>query len=282
MVLAGGVAFSAQAPNLDALLTRAGAHVARFIERFSNVVAEEHYVQDVAGMAPLVTRRSGGAPQRQTTRQRELKSDFLLVKVGTFEWLPFRDVFEVDGRPIRDREERLAKLFLQPWDTALEQATQIARESARYNLGDVQRTINTPMLGLIFLYEDVQLRARFAFAKQDGGEASAVRIVDFKEEARPTLVRGQNDSDVPASGRFWIDADSGRVTKAQLDLTAVGVRARVVTTFHQDDRFGIDVPAEMQEEYYLDRGTVFGTAKYSHFRRFDVNADHAIQNPVDK
>ena len=27
-------------------------------------------------------------------------------------WQPFRDVFEVDHIPIRDREQRLAKLFL--------------------------------------------------------------------------------------------------------------------------------------------------------------------------
>ena len=31
-------------------------------------------------------------------------------------WIPFRDVFEVDGKPVRNRGDRLTKLFLQPPD----------------------------------------------------------------------------------------------------------------------------------------------------------------------
>mgnify|MGYP003694380831 CR=1 FL=1 len=66
-------------------------------------------MQDTLGNLPMITTGRGAlSPVRPASRHRELKSDFLLVKVGPLEWLPFRDVYEVDGTPIRDREGRLA------------------------------------------------------------------------------------------------------------------------------------------------------------------------------
>ena len=112
---------------------------------FSNVVAEEHYEQRTSSN---VLRGSHGGSQPTS---RTLVSDFLLVKLsGQDVWLPFRDVFEVDGKPVRDRQDRLTKLFLQPAATALQQAEQIVAESARYNIG-VARNINIPVLALTVL-----------------------------------------------------------------------------------------------------------------------------------
>jgi formylglycine-generating enzyme required for sulfatase activity len=272
---------SAQPPTLESILAQAGQYVERFVDEFSNVVAEERYVQDTLGNLPMITGGRGAlASPRPASRHRELKSDFLLVRVSPIEWLPFRDVYEVDGVPIRDREGRLAKLFLRPNATTLEQAAQIATESARYNLGAVQRTINTPILPLIFLYSEVQPRFRFSLGKRDATIGPNVWIVEYKEETKPTLVRGLRDSNLPASGRYWIDAESGRIVKAQIDLETAGIRARLTTTFRRDDRFQIDVPFEMQEHYSHDRGTVSGIATYSHFRRFDVNSDESFHNPT--
>ena len=79
------------------------------------------------------------------TEHRELLSDFLLVKLpGRRLSIPFRDVLEVDGREVGDREARLTRLFLQPAPDALTRAREIAAESARYNIGRVVRTVNLP------------------------------------------------------------------------------------------------------------------------------------------
>jgi hypothetical protein len=257
-------------PTLDAILARAGRYVGQFIERFSNVVAEERYVQDTLGNLPAFALGGRGAAPRFPSGpgHRELRSDFLLVKIGPADWLPFRDVFEVDGRPIRDREQRLAKLFLPPPGTAaptqaaMAKAQQITSESTRYNLGSIQRTINTPILALMLLQLDMQSRVHFSLGKRDASAGEHVWVVDYKEEARPTLVHGTGDIDIPASGRFWIDVVTGRIVKAELALATPGVRARVTTSFHLDDRFQIDVPVEMHEHYDLDRGQVTGTASY--------------------
>jgi hypothetical protein len=274
-------------PPIETILERAGKYVGQFIERFSNVVAEERYLQDTQGNLPSLPLGGRGFVQRfpSGARRRELKSDFLLVKVGPVDWLPFRDVFEVDGTPIRDREQRLAKLFLRsggvaPTEVAMEQAQQITDESTRYNLGSMQRTINTPILALMLLELDMQHRIRFSVGKRDASAGDSVWIVDYREEGRPTLVHGAGNIDIPASGRFWIDVTTGRVVKTEIALATPGVRAHVTTSFHLDERFQIDVPVEMREHYDLDRGQVNGTASYGRFRRFDVNADEAFHGPT--
>ena len=261
----------APVPAREVILQRAGLYVARFIEQFSNVVAEETYVQDSLGTLPIITSGRGGglasvAPQ---SRHREVKSDFLLVKIGPAEWLPFRDVYEVDGQKVRDREGRLAKLFLQKSATSMEQARQISAESSRYNLGAMQRTINTPILSLLYLQFDAQPGFRFTVGKRDLDAGENIWIVDYKETGKPTLVKGARGIDIPSSGRYWIDAESGRVVKAELSLDTPGIHARLTTTFRRDDKFQIDVPFEMTERYGLDRGTVTAIATYSRFRRLD-------------
>jgi hypothetical protein len=71
-------------------------------------------------------------------------------------------VYEVDGRPVRDRTDRLTKLFLAPHPDSQSQARRIAEESARFNLGgQVLRTITTPLLALQFIRAENQNRSRF-------------------------------------------------------------------------------------------------------------------------
>src|ERR1051325_10637297 len=162
----------AQAPpegDLDQLLAKATWYSIDFISRLSNVVAEERSLQDSnVALATVASPALGGRgaaglnAARGTTKHRELRADFLIVKSGKDMWTPFRDVFEVDHVPIRDREERLAKLFLnaKPDAAAEEQAKSIAEENGRYNLGAVQRTINNPVFALIFLQTDIRTRCK--------------------------------------------------------------------------------------------------------------------------
>ena len=121
---------NADVVTIEQLLERAGAYVVDFEARFSNVVTEERYVQESTDARNnLPASRTAGmitGGTQPNIRRRELKSDFLLVKLSeTDERLPFRDVFEVDKRRVRDREDRLSKLFLHPTGSTLEQARRI-------------------------------------------------------------------------------------------------------------------------------------------------------------
>jgi hypothetical protein len=279
------VAAQPEDPALEALLTRATWYALDFVTKLSSVVAEERYTQDsnvALATVPIPGLSRGGVPSsvpRGSAKHRELKSDFLIVKSNGDFWEPFRDVFEVDHIPVRDRDERLSKLFLHPTGDTEERARAIAEESARYNLGSVRRTINNPVFALIFLQPDLRWHFRFTFGKPDRRMGDDVRVVEYVEEARPTIITGLPGQDMAAYGRFWIEAASGRVVKTEVRVDERGVKAILTTVFRADERLGIDVPAEMRESYELADSHVTGTATYGRFRRFEVNATEDITPP---
>src|SRR5688572_11748723 len=117
------------------LLGKATLYVAKFVDQFSNVVAEETLIQETT------------VPRRKRT----LKSDYLLVRYPEdIQWQTFRDVAEVDGKPVRDKEERLTKLFLEPASGAMRRARELQEAGSRYNLLNIG-TINNPLLVMAFL-----------------------------------------------------------------------------------------------------------------------------------
>ena len=92
------------------VVEQASKYVTTFVSRFSHVVAEERYIQDSTSGQKLPS----GMMYYLPGQHRELVADFLLVKtVDTTGWLAFRDVFEVNGTAVRDRGDRLAKLFVE-------------------------------------------------------------------------------------------------------------------------------------------------------------------------
>ena len=84
---------------------------------------------------------------------------------------------------------------------------------------------------------------------------------------------------MPAYGRFWIESDTGRVVKSEVRVDQKGIKANLTTVFRADERLGIDVPSEMHEDYDLENSHVSGTATYSRFRRFEVNATEELAQP---
>jgi hypothetical protein len=257
-------ASAAQELPLPEILNRAAIYVAAFHKQLSGIVAEESYEQHIKKQSTVYD-----------LSRRKLRSDFLLVRpVGADRYVEFRDVFEVDGRALRDRQDRLTKLFLDPPPGAQTQLERVARESARFNIGRVYRTLNTPVLPLAFLLIDYQ--SQFAFtAKPD--PATSAMVLAFKETGRPTLVRTPVGKDIPARGRFYIDPASGAVTQSELIVEDAGVKATVNVTYRADEELGFFVPVEMREVYLAGRDEIEGRATYGRFRRFQVNVDEQIR-----
>jgi hypothetical protein len=261
----------AQSPSADQLVARAGDYLAEFVDRFSSVVAEEKYVQRLIS-------------DRQT---RTLVSDFLIVQIPeSNDWTSFRDVFEVDGRPVRDRDERLVKLFLEPRSgTTLQRASAIAEEGARYNLRGIG-TLNNPLLALAFVQDRYRQRFRWRLVRNDKGVGPDVWSVRFEEFVVPTLLKGNGNRDLPTNGQVWIDAPTGRVMKTELRVElggsiigrmAVRNRSEIVATFGVDDRFQIAVPTEMRENHFFGNNDVTTVATYGRFRRFGVQTGEVLQ-----
>jgi hypothetical protein len=266
---------SAQTADADDIVARATAYVEQFIVRFSNVVAEERYLQE--SQKPPRTTGSGfsqtfvpSIPDRV-----ELRSDFLLVRVSEAgDWSAFRDVFSVNGRPVRDREDRLIRLFTLTPAAAPELARKTARESARYNLGGQDRTFNHPLLALGLLQRRYRDRFEISLRRADPQFGAGVVVVGYKEHDRPTILRRNDDRDLPIEGRWWIDSASGRVVRTEMVVLGSD---RITTSFASDEQFQIDVPVEMSEAYVYRGAAVTGAATYGRFRRFAVQTEQDLR-----
>jgi hypothetical protein len=274
-ILAAGliaVPVLAQTPEIDAILDKAGDYVALYEKTFVGVVAEETYRQQVQGGRGRNDAR--GFPVETQGQRRDLKSDVLLVRAPAGDrWIQFRDVFEVDGKPVRDRAERLTKLFLQPSASAQQQVDDIAASSARYNIGGVNRNVNLPVLALTVL--EPQNRAWFSFK---GRKAGNTFELDYQEERTGTLIRTGGDRAMPARGRFTIDSVSGSVLSSELIAESGTLRARIEVTYAPDPGVNALVPREMREKYSLgDGSTIDGKATYAKYRRYQVTVDTGVK-----
>ena len=274
LLVMGSVGAAAQT-DVSALVDRASAYVETFQQNFGSVVAEERYVQRQRRIPnptnTAVQQRGGGGPQETT-----LVSDFLLVEVEGEGWLPFRDVFERDGKPVRDREQRLAAIFLKGGRNAFDQARAVMDEGARYNIGNINRNINTPTLALAFLTARHRRRFEFRLGKRDESDPGVE--VEFRETARPTFVVTTGGRDLPVRGRFWIREADGIVLRSELDAMDTGVEAHITVTYDRDESLGLFVPVRMEERYRRPRDPleVQGVATYSRFRRFQVSTSEEL------
>lgn len=198
-----------KAPPLDPaiadLITKASEYVASYGEQMSAVVATEKYTQYVN---PI-----GG----ERTRPRQIVADFALVKSGgAVPWTGYRDVMEVNGQAVADRQDRLMKILTES-KNATDEASRLTAESARYNVGPVSRNFNVPTSALFF-FHGANL-SRFAFTRKGPKTIDGVQTVEiaFREAARPTIVTTRDGKDVPCTGTLWIAAD-GTIVRTRLQL----------------------------------------------------------------
>ena len=264
---------TAQGPKLDDVLKRAGRYVAGFHQQLTGIVAEEAYTQTVDSM--LSTRG-------HVTRT--LKSDLILVRPGSGDrYVELRDVFEVDGRSVRDREARLERLLGDDSKAAGDRLGRIIGESARYNIGTIERNINTPLLPLMFLQDEYRDDFRFkrvpgrsqafdASADRSLNDVPVFRVstemwaIEFKERGSFTIIRDTRGRSLPATGRFWINPESGAVLISELVVEGGGVRATVTVSYQTEPLMGFLVPIEMRESYVRSGEQITGHAVYGRFR----------------
>ena len=273
---------TAQEPGtVDDVIARAASYVEAYVEGLSTVVMEEDY------------RQTFFEPGVRSPARTQLVSEFLLVRIpGADRWVGFRDVFRVNGRQVRDREDRLAALFLADSASgALAQARRISQESSRYNLGTTERTFNIPTFALFYLHPDNLGRFRFSKNGEGCGGEDTAWDIGFEETQRPTLTRGYQGIDLLSRGRFCLDPASGRVIETELKLhhPAVG-NERAATDATARVRFELEptltlwVPVEMRESYREQGGgSANSTARYRNYRQFGVtvteNTDTGSTDP---
>jgi hypothetical protein len=256
------------ADRLKVILRRVAEYIDTYEKAVPAIVADEDYTQ-----------RFSVEPRIEA---RHLESDLLTVRDESQGWVGFRDVYRVDGRPVRDRTERLSKLFLQPQSDSRSQAVRIAEERARFNVApQVPRTVNVPLLALQFARSTNQQRSRFRLSGTKESNGVAMATVDFQERTTPGVIWTADGS--LARGRLWIEPDSGRIRETELFVnTALRpktvVSARIHVVYAEESHLHVWLPVSMNETYEVV-GVIDGHATYSNFRRFSVSTAEDIKAP---
>jgi len=257
------------------LLAKAGDYVTQYRKDFTGVVGELHETQRII------------RPDGTLTRERLLVCDVLLVPAyDPLTRLPastraFRDVISVDGKPVRDRDERLRKLFLSGSRDAVDQARRVAREGARYDIG-MRHVFDTLMLPLRILEPSVA--SRFRFTRTTDG-------MTFQEVQSPALFRlrtlfSSDLKDMFMTGSFVMGDDDGAVREARLQFGTDELELGVSLRYVEQPDIKMLVPANATETLRQPKKpksdhTVV-TAVYSNFRRFQVTTSEQIADPPAK
>jgi hypothetical protein len=241
-----------------ALVAAAAKYVARYQQDFAFLIADESYSQ---------TRTDAGGH----TQNRLLRSEFFLTYLpADNEWVAVRDVKDVDGEPVANREE--LRTLLAKGGEIRGLISQVIARNARYNIGSTTRNFNEPTLPLLLVGEkrvnDVKFDRRSV--EKEGGETLAV--LAFEERGRPTLVRGP-DGSLPAKGEIVLEPGSGIVRKTTFELDRPGVKVRLTTTYARDPKLDLWLPDVFSERYESENPiseVVLCEAKYTNYRRFEV------------
>ena len=232
----------------------------------TSVVAHERYEQSLSA-------------RRTPPRSVVLQSDVLMLRASSsVEPVWFRDVYEVDGRPLRDREHRLLRLLESNTPGSIDAMRTIAAESARYNLGRVARTTNVP--DLIFSYliappEHVTLSS----PKDVTLAGQRVHLMRFEEVGTPTSVRSALGRDIPGRGRIWVEPDTGVLVRSEVLLGNVSSSVTTTVDFVPHPRVPVRVPGRMEETYRSPTEFGVGKATYTDVRVFGVTTSEQAKKP---
>jgi hypothetical protein len=255
------VPVGAQTIRLGDVVARLDNYLQAYEERLANVVAEEQYSQ-------WVDQRP--APERSRT-SRTLRSDFALALTSErHRWVGYRDTFEVDGVPVRDRDERLERLLS---SGAVGQAARIAEQNARFNLGEdlIARTINIPTFALEMMNPQIRDRFSVRHAGVDTLDGRPGWLIEFRERDRPTLVRTPEGHDQPSRLVTLVDIQTGAVLSTV--LTWERVEGLIAVYYGRAPGVPVPVPIRMAERYVARSGArVGGEATYANFRQFETSA----------
>jgi hypothetical protein len=251
-------------PKLNDVLTQAAAYVRRFENDFAAIITDETYEQDDV--------------QRQPVRRhihRHLRSEMLFMRLPGqgLSWLSARNVLEVDGQPVTDRRDRLERTIKGDAAGLAERLRSVADESARFNLGRIQRNFNDPILPLLFLDPDFQPQFKFRLEKDEDIEGIRTRKISFKERGQPIVISDAGGRNIFSSGAVWVRTEDAVVVRTEMGATFNGVSFTIGVEYRHDPKLDMWIPSSM-DEHYRSRKTneqVNCVAVYSNARRFETS-----------
>jgi len=248
----------AAGPSAKDVIARARAYVDSYRVALSTLVAEERYTQRAPGST------------------RTLVSDFAVVRADDGMWVGFRDVWEVDGRELPDRQARAERLFgagRLDWTSA----RRIIEESARFNLGPLGRDVNTPIVALELVSSARSRCCRARARRAPGADGAGLWVIDLEEKTTPTLIRTVEGRPVYARAQYLVEPDTGVIRRTELRIgKPETVRITLRVDFARDEALGQWLPDDMTEAVGTpdarSESLIEGRARYVRWRRFQATS----------
>src|SRR5262245_42491766 len=151
--------YLAQSTELSSVLDMAAQYVANYEDReLGNLLVAETYLQAVTTY--------GGA---QHTDRLLTEGDFLILAIGQ-DRVGLRMVNSVNGRQVQRKQSSFEEALGDPSLSVRERIAAVQKESTKYNIGAINRTINVPTFALKVARKTEA--ARFSFSKKGEKEVS--------------------------------------------------------------------------------------------------------------
>jgi hypothetical protein len=263
-------------PTVEQLLDRMASYLANYELLLSSVVADETFSQRV-----VFTRAYRNGQPVMSDERRRIESEIGFLRLpGGVDWLGFREVQKINGKPLRDKPRGLAELLDSAKD-ALNQARAIADASAEHNMG-VPRSTNVPTAALEIIHPRNYAAHKWTIRGDDTIRRTKVAVLGFNETRRPPLVQGVGGQELVSRGRVWLEPDSGTIWRVEwIYAPDIGSPMSLKVEFAKNDALNMMVPIEMREEFpsmggLNSRGD--GVAFYTNYRRFGTGA-RIVQHP---
>ena len=272
------------ASEVPPIIRQASAYTEQYLHRLSEVILEESARQQLRQPYDMANRATGSLAVRR------LESELLFVSLPPPAGpTAFRDVLAVDGRAVRDRDDRLQRLFVEEHPSAVQQATQIMAESARHNLGTAARILNVPTVPLFFLRAESLTRLRYELKGERTVDGRRLARVAFNNELPPTVLQTAGGDQIFAQGEFLIDPEDGAIWRAALSINIregsrrsgrILLEGDTTVEFRPHEAWGFLVPASMKERYVLRSGEEFtAETQYTGYKRFGVRTEEKLAEP---
>lgn len=246
---------------------------AAFDESLSGLLFRERYRQ-TADVGYSAGHRLGSTGTELTLEA----SVFLLQVPGRDRFVVYRDVYSAGGQRVADHTERLQKLLISQASNTHAQAQRLTDASARYNVGSINRNVNTPTMAFEFLSSANLSRLSLREEGRETIDGLDLVVIAFEETARPTLVRGDNGADVPARGRYWVDPLTGAVPRAVVEfMSNAGFSGRLEVRLSRHPLLKTWVPVELSERWTSPTSNAAGVARYDRFQRLSVSTDEIVK-----
>ena len=274
--------------ELEELLGKANALCDKYRALFRDLTAEEKRVFE------LYDERTG-----KIKHQRQTVSDLIVYASlrDPNKFTEYRNIREVDGKPVKNQLERVEKLFerVTKADSAPKELDRITRESTRHDF-DTQFT-NFTIFNAAATYKELRQLFKYEFAGRERLSDQDLVVIRFEQiEFRKDLfgLRHYEKLNVTGPlmrGQYWLDPQTGQVRREHHEIYfRDNVQPRTFKAIEANYDFtsgeqGIWLPHRILFQYFnplkSDKGfpvemflNVRVTHEYGPFRRFGVQTRH--------